>query len=126
MTGRQPSGGLDMRASESMSDPGFHVWTGQSGQKYRYAVYLFGTAFGPGPANYIFAREIRVGHYLPVFIGQTDDLSEPFDNHLAMQCIRLNRATHIHVRHAAQREELRRAERSDLIAVWNPPCNQMR
>lgn len=115
-----------MGSSESMTDLGFHIWTGQSGQKYRYTVYMFGTLFGPGPANYIFAREVRPGQYTPVYIGHTGDLSEPFDNHLAMQCMRLNRATHIHIRHTDLREELRRAERSDLISVWNPPCNQMR
>lgn len=115
-----------MRSTESMGDPGFHVWTGQSGRKYRYTVYLFGTVFGPGPANFIFARETRPGQYVPLYIGHTGDLSEPFDNALALQCLKLNRVTHTHVRHTDMREELRRAERSDLISVWNPPCNEMR
>lgn len=109
-----------------MADSGIHVWTGASGQKYRYTVYMFGTVFGPGAANYVFARETRPGQYTPVYIGQTGDLSEPFDNHLAMQCIRLNRATHIHVKLSNAPEEQRRAERSDLIAEWNPPCNSSR
>jgi hypothetical protein len=30
------------------------------------------------------------------------------------------------VRHADAREEVRRAERSDLISVWKPRCNAMR
>lgn len=115
-----------MRSLESIDEPAIHVWVGASGQKYRYTVYMFGTAFGPGAANYIFARETRPGQYLPVYIGQTRDLSEPFDNHLAMQCIRLNRATHIHVKLSTAPEEVRRAERSDLIAEWNPPCNTSR
>lgn len=115
-----------MRSMESMGDLGFHVWTGQSGQKYRYAVYMFGTAFGPGPANYIFAREVRPGQYTALYIGQTGDLSEPFKSHPAMDCVKLNRVTHIHVHHTDMRNELRRAERSDLISVWNPPCNQTR
>lgn len=115
-----------MHSRESMADLGFHIWTGQSGQKYRYAVHMFGTAFGPGPANYIFAREVRAGQYLPVYIGHAGDLSEPFDNHLAMQCMKLNRATHIHVRYTDLCEEPRRAECSDLITIWNPPCNQIR
>jgi hypothetical protein len=37
-----------------------------------------------------------------------------------------SRVTHIHVRHSDNREEVRRAERSDLISIWNPPCNAMR
>jgi len=66
-----------------MGDPGIHVWTGQSGQNYRYTVYMFGTVFGPGPANHIFAHETRPNQFMPIYIGQTDDLSEPFDNHVA-------------------------------------------
>lgn len=109
-----------------MGDLGVHLWTGQSGQKYRYTVYMFGTAFGPGPANYIFAREVRPGKFLPLFIGQTHDLSESLDDHVALECVKQSRVTHIHVRHTDTREEVRRAERSDLISAWNPPCNPMR
>ncbi|MBX3703938.1 MAG: hypothetical protein KF822_09210 [Steroidobacteraceae bacterium] len=115
-----------MRSREAPSDPGVHVWIGASGRKYRYAVYMVGTVFGPGPANFVFARETRPGLYAAVHIGHTGDLSEPFDNHLAMQCIRLNRATHIHVKLSTAPEEVRRAECSDLIAEWSPPCNSMR
>jgi hypothetical protein len=111
---------------ETIGEPGIHIWTGASGQRYRYGVYMFGTAFGPGRANYVFARETRPGHYVPVYFGHTEDLSEPFDNLAAMQCIRLNRATHIHVKLSTAPEEVRRAERSDLIAEWKPPCNAMR
>lgn len=50
----------------------------------------------------------------------------PFDIPLTLQCMKQHRVTHIHVRHTDVREELRRAERSDLISVWNPPCNDMR
>lgn len=109
-----------------MGDLGIYLWTGKSGQKYRYTVYMFGTVFGPGPANYIFAHESRPGQYVPVFIGQTGDLSGPFDDQVALECMKQRRVTHIHVRHTDASEELRRAERSDLISAWNPPCNQMR
>jgi hypothetical protein len=109
-----------------MGDLGIYVWTGQSGQKYRYTVYMFGTVFGPGAANYILADEARPGKFLPIYIGQTGDLSEPLDNLLALPCFKQNRVTHIHVRHSDSREEIRRADRSDLIDVWKPPCNQMR
>lgn len=109
-----------------MGDLGIHLWAGQSGQKYRYTVYMFGTVFGPGPANYIFAREARPGQFIPIYIGQTNDLSEPLDDHVALECMKHERVTHIHVRHTDTREEVRRAERSDLISAWHPPCNQMR
>ena len=45
---------------------------------------------------------------------------------LVRECLKINRVTHIHVRYTDIREELRRAERSDLISEWNPPCNEMR
>jgi hypothetical protein len=109
-----------------MGDLGIYLWTGQSGQKYRYTVYMFGTAFGPGPANYIFARESRPGDYLALYVGHTADLSEPLDDQIALDCLKQNRVTHIHVRHSDGREEIRRAERSDLISAFNPTCNAMR
>ena len=109
-----------------MADLGIHVWTGQSGQKYRYTVYMYGTAFGPGPANFIFAREVKPGQYVPLYVGQSNDLSEPFDDRVAVECLKQNRVSHIHVRHSDAREEVRRAERSDLISIGKPPCNPMR
>lgn len=109
-----------------MGDLGIHVWTGQSGQKYRYTVYMYGTMFGPGPANFIFARETRAGQYQVLYVGQTQDLSEPFEDTVAGECLKQGRVTHVHVRHTDGREEVRRAERSDLISALNPPCNAMR
>lgn len=109
-----------------MGDLGIHVWTGQSGQKYRYTVYMYGTAFGPGPANFIFAREARPGQYQALYVGQTQDLSEPFEDPVAVECLKQGRVTHIHIRHTDTREEIRRAERSDLISACTPPCNAMR
>ncbi len=115
-----------MGISDALPDPEIYLWRGASGRWYRYAVYMFGTVFGPGPANYIFARETRPGHYLPLYIGHTQDLSAPMDDPLVLQCVRLNRATHMHVKLSTATEEVRRAERSDLIAEWKPDCNSMR
>ena len=109
-----------------MGDLGIHIWTGQSGQKYRYTFYMFGTVFGPGPANFILARESRPGQYLPIYI-RTD--RRPFRAIQRPDRARLPEAEsrhHIHVRHSDARDEVRRAERSDLISIWNPPCNPMR
>jgi hypothetical protein len=115
-----------MRPEESMIGEGLHVWTGMSGKKYRYSLYMFGTAFGPGPANFVFARETKPGQYAPIYFGQTSDLSEPFPDGLVMQCIKLSRVTHIHVHFSNASEEIRLAERSDLIEQWSSPCNQTR
>ena len=63
---------------------------------------------------------------MPVCIRQTPDLSKPFEDPVALECMKQSRVTHMHVRHTDSREEVRRAERSDLISVWNAPCNAMR
>lgn len=115
-----------MRQVAEMHVQGIHVWLGKAGREYRYSVYMFGTVFGPGAANFIFAQEFKPGTYVPLYIGHTNDLSEPFSNYVALQCMKLRRVTHIHVHFNETSEELRRAERSDLIAQWSPPCNHMR
>ena len=113
-----------MKPDQTYVGQGLHVWTGASGQKYRYSAFMFGTHFGPGAANVIFAREIKRGHYGPIFIGQTEDLSEPFKDEAALQCITEGRATHVHVRFARDDEAVRIAECQDLIAALKPPCRQ--
>ena len=112
-----------MQADQTYVGQGLYVWTGASGKKYRYSAFMFGTHFGPGAANVIFAREITRGQYVPIYVGQTSDLSEPFKDP-ALQCITENRATHIHVRFAGEDENLRIAEVEDLVAGLKPPCAQ--
>ena len=114
-----------MRPEETTLGLGVYQWIGETGQKYRYSVHMYGTVFGPGPANFVFARELRPGKYHPLYFGETADLSEPLDD-AVIACIKEQRVTHIHVRHGSDREEARRAERSDLIAQWKPACNATR
>lgn len=111
---------------EETTGLGLHVWMGKSGKKYRYSVHMFGTAFGPSPANFLFVREIRPGQFLPLYVGQTGDISEPFKDFLALSCIQMSRATHIHVHFSVDNEAVRVAEQSDVIEQWSPPCNRVR
>ncbi|HWN07406.1 MAG TPA: hypothetical protein VNO53_09610 [Steroidobacteraceae bacterium] len=113
-----------MRPDQTYVGQGLHVWTGASGKKYRYSAFMFGTNFGPGAANVIFARETTRGQYTAVYVGQTADLSEPFKDEGALRCITEGRATHIHVRFAGDDEAARAAECEDLIAALKPPCSQ--
>ena len=113
-----------MRPEETYVGQGLHVWTGASGKKYRYSAFMFGTNFGPGAANVIFARETKRGHYSAIYVGQTPDLSEPFKDEAAQRCITEGRATHVHVRFAGDDEAARIAECEDLIAALKPPCSQ--
>lgn len=113
-----------MRGDQTYVGQGLHVWTGASGRKYRYSAFMFGTNFGPGAANIIFARETRRGEYSALYVGQTADLSEPFGDEAALRCITEGRATHIHVRFAGDEEAARIAECEDLVAALAPPCSQ--
>ena len=97
-------------------------WTGQSGQQYKYWIHPIGTNFKSEGGNYIFAKEISPNRWQPVYIGQTSDLSERFDNHHKEHCIKSNGATHIHV-HTNASETSRLAEERDLIQKWDPVCN---
>jgi hypothetical protein len=100
-----------------------HLWRGASGRTYRYSAFIYGTQFGPGAANLIFAREIRRGQYSAICVMQTADLSEPFGDSAALRCMREGRPTHVHVHFAVGDEAARIAECEDLIAVLKPACN---
>ena len=66
------------------------TWTGESGSNYKYWICPMGTFFKEAPGNYIFAKETSPGRWTPIYIGQTGDLSERFDNHHKMPCITPN------------------------------------
>lgn len=107
-----------------MSDDHTIYWEGASGRQYMYLSYRIGQAFVAKPGNYIFAKEAQPHAYTAVYIGQTGDLSERFDDHHKMPCIRAHGATHIHVHRSSKREEERLAEETDLLRKWNTPCNE--
>ncbi len=113
-----------MRPEQTMIGQGLHVWSGASGKRYRYSLYMFGTAFGPGAANFIFAREIKYGVHFPIYVGQTADMSRPLVDDATMECVRTSRPTHIHVKYNEAGEEQRLAEQSDLIEKLSPPGNR--
>lgn len=103
-----------------------HLWTGASGRQYRYTAFMYGTQFGPGAGNLIFACETRRGQYAAICVAQTADLSEPFGDPATLDCIREGRPTHVHVHFAVGDEAARIAECEDLIAALKPACNLRR
>lgn len=100
------------------------IWRGKSGKQYEYWIYPISKMghFKAEPGNYMFARLGSDGHYA-VYAGETADLSERFDDHHKMPCIRRNGATHIHVHASSGNADVRRTEERDIIAQWNPSCN---
>mgnify|MGYP001565336527 CR=1 FL=1 len=97
-------------------------WPGQSGRTYRYWIYELPPNLKAAPGNYIFAKESSPSRWTPVYAGETEDLSERFNDHHKMPCIKRNGATHIHA-HLNDSEDARLDEEADLIAKWSPPCN---
>jgi len=99
------------------------VWVGRSGKQYKYQVYHLNDKFDAVPANYIFVKEVEPGWFIPIYFGQTSDMSKVRENHPKWQCILQNRATHLCV-HKSSRDELRRvAEANNLVLKYKPVCN---
>ncbi len=100
-----------------------YIWIGKSGRKYRYGIYSMETQFVKKPGNYIFAK--RAGAvWLPCYIGQTESLGDRLADHEKETCAKRHGATHIHAHTTDGGELVRKAEEKDLIARWNPPCNE--
>lgn len=98
-------------------------WEGKSGKKYKYYIEEIESSFKAVPGNYIFSKEVEPHKWKPIYIGQTGDLSERFNNHHKKECIEKEDATHIHVHSSSEDEDVRKEEESDLIERWNPkPC----
>jgi hypothetical protein len=100
------------------------IWEGRSGTEYKYWIHPLPPNFREVPGNYIFAKETKPDTFTAIYIGEAGDLSDRFDNHHAMPCIKREGATHIHVHTSSAGEQARRDEESDLIARWSPTCNK--
>jgi len=99
------------------------LFKGDSGKEYKYWIYDLDDTHDAAPANYIFVKETKTNYYTPIYIGETEDISERFDNHHKMPCIRQNRATHLCTHMSSSEKKVRCAEEADLISNYNPVCN---
>ena len=99
------------------------TWTGVSGKQYQYSIHEKGTTFKALPGNYIFAQRSGANQWRAIYVGQTSDLSDRFDDHHKMPCIDRHGATHIHVHVNNSGEQARRDEEDDIIRNYQPPCN---
>lgn len=108
-----------------MSNPESLVWRGESGTEYTYWLYPRGTNFdGKTPGNFIFAKQTSPGRFVPVYIGHSNDVNAGVSNPKKKGCIDLNGATHLHVHTSSADLFERIREVDDLVARWNPPCNE--
>lgn len=100
-----------------------HEWQGQSGGGYTYYVYPIGEDMADKKGNYIYAKRNTYGSWVPVYIGRGNlqDRSD-LDSHHKGGCIRRNGATHFYA-HLSAHKSTRIAEEQDLVAKWQPTCN---
>ncbi len=99
------------------------LWSGLSGKDYKYLIYDLDEDRDAVPANYIFIKGTQ-GSYTPVFIGQTKDISEPFQNHPKWTDIISAGATSICIHKSSPNDRVRKAEESDLINNYKPALNE--
>jgi hypothetical protein len=94
---------------------------GISGVCYTFWLYPWGTQFKPVGGVYLVLR-VSAGTTYVVYVGQTGDLSERFDNHHKRSCFDRNAKTHLAVLMEGVEARRHRLEQ-DLIGKYTPPCN---
>ena len=98
-------------------------WKDKSGTSHRFWIYPRGTKFNePCPGIYIYARETSPHKWVPIYIGQTENVNVRLANHEQRECVDQNGATHIHVSIITD-EKSRFTLEKDLIEQWKPVCN---
>lgn len=107
-----------------MADENTCWWPGASGKTYKYWYYPYGSALKAEPGNYIFAKQNAEGRWVPLYIGQTDDLKARVADHEKRKCALDNGCTHIHAHISSADEGIRLAEETDLRHNYSTPCNK--
>ena len=100
-----------------MSSIGNITARGRSGTTYNFDLYPLGTAFKALPGVYVILQTTN-----PIYVGQTGDLSERFDNHHKASEIARYRADRIGVL-VERSAERRLAIEQDLRSAYNWPAN---
>lgn len=99
---------------------------GQGGRQYTFDVYPWGTSFKSLGAVYYISKRIQRGDgswgHTKIYIGQTSDLSERFDDHHKKDCFSKHGANAISIL-LENNEDRRFAIEDDLITAIGPPCN---
>ncbi|MEZ5529365.1 MAG: GIY-YIG nuclease family protein [Porticoccaceae bacterium] len=95
---------------------------GASEQTYPFNVYPWGTSFKPLGAVYTVLR-LEGSKYTILYIGQTNNLSERFDNHHRKVCFDRNGKTHIGI-HQEASEKQRFYKETDMVRNYSPTCNK--
>ena len=99
---------------------------GQSGQKYTFNIYKWGAELKDiGAVYYISNRQENADgswSHTNIYVGQTEDMSERFDNHHKAECFDSYNVSAISI-HQEEGEDSRLEIEDDLITALDPPCN---
>ncbi len=96
--------------------------TGASDVSYIFQVFAWGAKFSSIGAVYAIFQKTALGRYNILYIGQTEDLSQRFENHHKQACFDRNGKTHIGIR-TELTESYRFNIETDLVRHYNPTCN---
>jgi hypothetical protein len=109
-----------------MASLGKAHFKGGSGNAYRFKVYPLGAKFRKLGGMYVVTkrRPNADGGYrhVAIYVGQTEDFSQPFDRHHKAEDFRRLGANCICLQ-ADDSEDSRLAKERDLIAAYHPVCN---
>ena len=109
-----------------MAALGKMVFKGKSGKAYRFKVYPLGAHFRKISGVYIVGTRSHGTNgsrrLVPLYVGHTEDFSQPFDQHRKAKEFTQQGANCICLQSDAV-EESRQAKQEDLIASLNPACN---
>ncbi len=111
-----------------MSKLGVITFKGESGRRYEFGMYPFGTKFKEkhGGVYFLTNRHDKAdgahGH-TRIFVGETDDLANVFADHEQTDAFAEHDANCVCV-HPTQDAHVRRNMVDDLIRRYSPPVNQ--
>lgn len=109
-----------------MASLGKVKWTGSSGQVYRFKVYPLGARLHNVSGLYVITRRRHNPEggfrHLPLYVGQTEDVSQPFGQHHKAVQFKQRGANCICLQ-ADDSEDSRLAKERDLIGAMHPACN---
>ena len=94
---------------------------GASGRSYDFDVFPWGTSFNAVGAVYTVLKR-NTSNFTILYIGQTGDLSDRFDNHHKQSCFDRNGKTHIGI-HLESSESRRFDIETDLLRNYSLVCN---
>ncbi len=109
-----------------MAALGRMVFKGKSGKAYRFKVYPLGTRFRKISGVYVIGNRSHgtngARRLVPLYVGHTEDFSQPFDQHRKVKDFTEQGANCICLQSDAL-EESRLAKKQDLVAALHPVCN---